>query len=327
MVVTAGAVHGTIGGGHLEFKAIEIARSNIAAGAPRALHRFPLGATLGQCCGGVVNLLFEPVPAGATWVEMLAQRLACGQHCIVVSPVSGDVGAGKLVVGVNDDVCEVAAGSLGSVDLVSQALAIARAMLDEERQTTIKTLAAPAGGLAQTYFFDSLRAPDFRIVLFGAGHVGRALVKTMVDIDCRIRWVDGREGEFPHDVPANVETVCTDAPEAEVFAALSGSYFLVMTHSHALDQSLSQLILQRADFNYFGLIGSHSKRRQFERRLLERGISEAQLARMTCPIGTAGIAGKEPAAIAIAVAAEILQVRSRSKGRLPAFMPASSAAR
>jgi xanthine/CO dehydrogenase XdhC/CoxF family maturation factor len=108
-------------------------------------------------------------------------------------------------------------------------------------------------------------------------------------------------------VPANVEVVATDVPEAEVDAAPADAFFLVMTHSHALDEALTQRILQRADFAYFGLIGSTSKRHQFERRLLARGFQPAQLAAITCPIGIDGIENKHPSAIAIAVAAELLQ--------------------
>ena len=85
-----------------------------------------------------------------------------------------------------------------------------------------------------------------------------------------------------------------------------------MTHSHAQDEVLAERILARGDFAYFGLIGSASKRRQFERRLEARGTSRARLATMTCPIGITGIVGKEPEVIAIAVAAELLQVRSRA---------------
>ena len=268
MLVTANDVHGTIGGGHLEFKAIDIAknmiiehskldasqnaqsltpalspkrervrsvefaaanygRTSMASGA-RAMHRFVLGATLGQCCGGVMNLAFEAVAADAEWIE-------------------------------------------------------------------------PA----------TVRATDFHLVLFGAGHVGRAVVKVLSELSCTITWVDSREDEFPEDIPANVKCVCTDEPECEIDAANAGSYFLVMTHSHALDQTLAERILRRADFAYFGLIGSLTKRRQFERRLQDRGISAAQLAGMSCPIGAAGIYGKEPATIAIAVAAEILQRRGK----------------
>ncbi len=228
IIVTANEVHGTIGGGHLEFKAIDIAKNMIATGDARGMHRFVLGATLGQCCGGVMNLAFEAVAADAEWL----------------APV-----------------------------------------------------AAPT--------------PDFHIVLFGAGHVGRAAVKVLSELSCAITWVDSREDEFPQDIPANVQCVCTDEPECEIDAAGPDSYFLVMTHSHALDQTLSEHILRREDFAYFGLIGSLTKRRQFERRLQDRGISAAQLAEMSCPIGAAGIYGKEPATIAIAVAAEILQRRSK----------------
>ncbi len=241
MFVTASKVSGTIGGGHLEFKAIDIARNMILSSGARAIHRFVLGATLGQCCGGVMNLAFEAIDAEACGMEK-----------------------------------------------------------------------APT--------------PDFQLVLFGAGHVGRAVVRTLADLPCATTWVDSREDEFPNDIPANEQRVCTDEPECEVDAAAAGSYFLVMTHSHALDQVLSERILKRDDFAYFGLIGSLSKRRQFERRLLDRGVSQAQLARMRCPIGVDGIAGKAPATIAIAVAAELLQHHSaRASAALPANYAASSA--
>ena len=236
MIVTAGAVHGTIGGGHLEYKAIAIARDRLAArDALGALRRFPLGASLGQCCGGVVELLFETVSDDSAWKDLLADA---------------------------------------------------------------RVRAA--------------RASDFTIVLFGAGHVGRALVPMLAGLPCRVTWVDERADAFPRELPANVVSVCTDVPEDEVDAAPAGAYFLVMTHSHALDETLAEAILRRGDHAYFGLIGSATKRRAFERRLARRGMPVARFATMTCPIGVAGIPGKEPAAIAIAVAAEMLQVRARA---------------
>jgi xanthine dehydrogenase accessory factor len=112
---------------------------------------------------------------------------------------------------------------------------------------------------------------------------------------------------FPVTLPANVRTVVTDVPEAEVDAAGAGAYFLVMTHSHPLDEALTERILRRTDFAYFGLIGSKSKRRQFERRLAARGLPPARFDAMTCPIGIGGIKGKEPGIIAVAVAAQLLQ--------------------
>jgi xanthine dehydrogenase accessory factor len=91
-----------------------------------------------------------------------------------------------------------------------------------------------------------------------------------------------------------------------------------MTHSHPLDQTLAEAILRRGGFTYFGLIGSMSKRRQFERRMAHHGFSEASFNDMTCPIGVPGITGKEPSTIAVAVAAQLLQVReARAAKRRP----------
>jgi xanthine dehydrogenase accessory factor len=303
MVVTATDIFGTIGGGHLEHKAIGIARDLLAGGGAPALHRFPLGASLGQCCGGAAQLLFEPFHGSGAWVESLAAMRAAGAECALVTPVRGDATAGRRVV-----TATTAIGTLGSGPLDDEATALARALLAEKGDPRLATLGT---GTGLEVFIDVLRRPDFSVVLFGAGHVGRALVHALAGIDCRIRWIDAREDAFPATVPANVDCVIADVPEAEVATAPEGAYFLVMTHSHPQDEALAERILARGDFAYFGLIGSASKRRQFEKRLETRGTPRSRLAMMTCPIGIAGIAGKEPGVIAIAVAAELLQVRSR----------------
>ena len=127
-----------------------------------------------------------------------------------------------------------------------------------------------------------------------------------------LHWIDTRDDILPQNPPAGVCTICTDTPEAEVDAAAAASYFLVMTHDHSLDQRLSEQILLRDDFAFFGLIGSLSKRRNFETRMQRRGINPQKFERMTCPIGIDGIHSKQPAQIAISVAAEILQVYDRA---------------
>ena len=233
MLVTRDDVIGTIGGGHLEYSAIDIARRQLGGTEVQTMRRFPLGASLGQCCGGVVNLTFEPV-----------------------SPDS--------------------------------------ALADQ----------------VERYFRDAVSAPDFSIVVFGAGHVGRSLAVMLGEIPCRVTWVDTRDDAFPSGLSDNIDAIVTDAPEVEVDAAPRASYFLVMTHSHALDETLTERILRRGDFAYFGLIGSLSKRRQFERRLTARGIDPALFARLTCPIGIGRIPGKEPGVIAIAVVAELLRTKA-----------------
>ncbi len=147
------------------------------------------------------------------------------------------------------------------------------------------------------------------LVLFGAGHVGAAVVRALAELPCRITWVDQREEMFP------VHHACQCAGGSDRHAGMHrrlrgrpASTFLVLTHSHALDQRLSEHILRRPGSDWFGLIGSKTKRKQFQRRLAERGIAEQRLRDMVCPIGLPGIVGKAPAVIAASVVAQLLQV-------------------
>jgi xanthine dehydrogenase accessory factor len=102
----------------------------------------------------------------------------------------------------------------------------------------------------------------------------------------------------------------SDAPEYEIADLPPESYVLVMTHSHQTDLLIVEAALRRGGFRYVGLIGSRTKRARFAKRLAQGGISLEAIARLICPIGVADIAGKHPAEIAIAAAAQILQVRT-----------------
>jgi xanthine dehydrogenase accessory factor len=169
------------------------------------------------------------------------------------------------------------------------------------------------------WMLDPCLPPRAQLFLFGAGHVGAAIVALLGTLPCQVSWIDEREDQFPQALPSNVMTEATDTPEAVIDAAPAGSSFLVMTHSHALDQQLAEAILRKQDIGWFGLIGSKTKRVQFERRLRARGIAEQRLTDMVCPIGIPGIKGKEPATIAIAVVAQLLQLweqRNRAEDTL-----------
>jgi xanthine dehydrogenase accessory factor len=153
-------------------------------------------------------------------------------------------------------------------------------------------------------------APRFFLQLYGAGHVGRAIVALLSGIDCRVQWIDERDSEFPAQaLPAHIERLCVEPVEAEVAQAPAGAHYLVLTHSHDLDLRITEAILRRGDFAYLGLIGSRTKRSRFLHRFEERGVPAEALARLTCPIGVPGIAGKQPEVIAVAVVAQLLQQR------------------
>lgn len=149
-------------------------------------------------------------------------------------------------------------------------------------------------------------------MIFGAGHVGAALVRALSLLDVRITWVDCRPELFSGDLPPRVTPLVVEEGEDLPGAAQQaqpGTYFLVLTHNHDLDYAICEAIFQRQDYAYFGLIGSATKRARFEHRLVARGLDPARLAELTCPIGIPGIGGKEPAVIAASVVAQILQVR------------------
>jgi xanthine dehydrogenase accessory factor len=196
------------------------------------------------------------------------------------------------------------AGSLGDTGLEVEAVARARAMLHEGGRKPCLTRSE--GGA--TLIHEPVRDDRFDLMLFGAGHVGRAVVEVMAGLACRITWIDSRAGELPADVPGNVAVRVSSAPEGEVAGLPDDACWLVMTHSHDLDFELCARVLERGGFRYLGLIGSATKRARFRNRFLARGIAPEALARLTCPIGIAGIAGKHPREIAIAVAAEILRI-------------------
>ena len=286
MIVTRDSARHTIGGGHLEWKAIESARQVLKEGMRmshmRRLERFALGPSLGQCCGGAVVLAFERLDvADLGWISSLAKRVAAGQstvRSVSFGPAPDAVMLSEPEPGVESADCLLWDG----------------AGFEESSSLLTETIAPR----------------DFAVVLFGAGHVGAALVRVLGTLQCHVRWVDERDAQFPPPEllqASNVTIDPNDAPDEAIDQAAPQTYFIVMTHNHTLDLELAERILRRGDFAFFGMIGSHSKRKQFEHRLAARGIDPAQIARMKCPLGVDGIDDKSPEIIAISAAAQVLQ--------------------
>ncbi|RCX09392.1 xanthine dehydrogenase accessory factor [Extensimonas vulgaris] len=156
------------------------------------------------------------------------------------------------------------------------------------------------------------------LALFGAGHVGRALVQVLAPLPFAVRWFDSREDAFPAqpcDAPMLPEEALRCEHSEPVHGAVAslapGTRVLIMSFSHAEDFALVHACLRRqrarGDLPFIGLIGSRTKWATFASRLRARGFAEHELAHITCPIGVPGIRGKEPAVIAVAVAAQLLQ--------------------
>jgi len=264
VVRPSGGMYGTIGGGELEYEAIEEARAALAAGRGPARRRsVGLGPELGQCCGGRV-----------VWrVETFDRR-----DLAALTPLRAAEREGPFV-------------------------ALARLAADGRVERRLGD--APEDG-EQPETFGEATTP---VYLFGAGHVGRALALTLAALPFTVRWIDPRPDEFPKLAPANATMVAAADPPAELKAASDGAFVLAITHSHPLDLAVVAEALRQDRFAYVGMIGSATKRARFHSQLRAAGIAEERIAKLICPIGLAGIVGKDPAVIAVAVAAQLLMAR------------------
>lgn len=209
MIVTGGAISGSIGGGALEYMAIDRARRMLAEGGAEAAMEVALGPEIGQCCGGRVALTLDRRPA---------------------------------------------------------------------------TVPPPA--------------PE--VLIFGAGHVGRALAVALAPLPVRARLIDSRADELAQ---ARGPVTLTPLPEAEIRAARPGSAVVILTHDHALDFLLAVEALARGDAAYIGMIGSRTKRAAFQAHAARARIDAA---RLTCPLAAHAPRDKRPEVIATFTAAEIM---------------------
>lgn len=153
------------------------------------------------------------------------------------------------------------------------------------------------------------------LLLFGAGHVGRALALAMAPLPFSVRWIDPRPDAFPGAFPPNVEPVAQSDPVREISAAPAGAQVLILTHSHALDLALCDAALRREDLPFVGVIGSATKRARFLSQLRAMGHGVNALVRLTCPIGIRDLGSKEPAVIAAGVVVQLLQERAGQAAR------------
>jgi len=223
-------------------------------------------------------------------------------------------------------------GSIGGGHLEWQAMTQARAWLAGQIVPALQSfklgpaLGQCCGGALQLRF-ERVDAADLAVLqqgfaaeqsqwpvlaLFGGGHVGAALVQVLGRLPLQLRWVDSRDGIFPDQVPDNVVCEHSDPVQSAVAGLPAQTQVLIMSFSHAEDLELVAACLRRqrlqADLGLIGLIGSRSKWATFRHRLEARGFAEPELAQVTCPIGLPGITGKQPEVIAVAVAAQVLQV-------------------
>lgn len=262
----------------------------------------------------------------SAWLDALGALRDRSEPCVVVTVTSTkgstprDPGARMIV-----DRTGIAWGTIGGGRLEQLAAERAAAMLQEERpeaRTERVPLAASAGqccGGEVTVFLEAFAWRKRRVVVFGAGHVGQALGGLAPWLGAEVLLIDPREeAELIPRVPAEraYSLRLVDAPEGEIDELEDHDLVLIMTHSHALDMDLLVAALRRGTFPYLGLIGSQRKWARFQKLLAQRGFSEADWRRVTCPIGV-GAPSKEPHQIALSVAAELAPILQSTPSPLP----------
>jgi xanthine dehydrogenase accessory factor len=299
MLVSETQLRGTIGGGQLEYVVIDKARQILADKSlpHHQLMQLPLGPELAQCCGGYTEIMLERLQdTDLTCFEGLENAGTHENAYAVMCHWTAQAVRRELLLfseAPRADAPQICAALEEAQNFGTSSI------IEAEKYSGNFTLVEP------------LTVNRFQLVIFGAGHVGRAVVHTLSPLPCQIIWVDQRQDEFPETIPANVLKTLTSAPVEMARKVAKNSYFLIMTHSHKLDQELVAEILKRGDSSYLGLIGSKTKKARFINRLKSSGFSDADLGALTCPIGIAGAEGKHPTEIAISVAAEILQVHAQ----------------
>src|ERR1700677_1605364 len=277
VVRPSGGFHGTVGGGALEFAALEAANEALRRGRGPARRRsLALGPELGQCCGGRVE-----------WrVETFDMR---------------DL----------DDLSALAIAEGGTLATLS-----ARLEPDGRVQRMLGSSVSERrlARVAEETWMETLGVVARAVYLFGAGHVGRALALALAPLPFAVRWIDPRRDAFPTHAPANVTLIHAPEPAAELMSAPDDALLVVLTHSHALDLEIVAEALRVERFGYVGLIGSATKRARVLSQMRAASLTEVQLARLVCPIGVPGLESKDPAVIAVSTAAQLLIVSEKLAG-------------
>lgn len=274
MLVWRDGQSGTIGGGALEHQALHLARQRLGTAGPGETLRRPLGPALGQCCGGDVTLAIEVFDAAT--VEEIPKDAT-----IYMRPT------------------EAAAGHAEP--------------LAAQRAARRLRSGQPVPPLQADWLVEPLGQARQPIWIWGAGHVGHALVAILSGLPVDVVWVDDRPDAFPDTLPAATTKLIAANPVEAVPHAPDQARHYVITYSHALDFALVDALLRRS-FCAVGLIGSATKKARFLKRLRAAGHSQAHLDQLHCPIGDPRL-GKHPQAIAVGVVHALLKELSGTAER------------
>ncbi|RWD88141.1 xanthine dehydrogenase accessory protein XdhC [Mesorhizobium sp.] len=276
MLVSASAIFGTIGGGQLEYMAIDKARQLISPLEGEMAAKRPEGVGRGSARPKKMPSTAAATPPGGFAATLPSRgreaRIEADEVCttldVPLGPEIGQCCGGRVEV------------LIRPVDAALERALIAKAEAEEAR-------------LPHVY-------------VFGGGHVGQALAATLALLPIHALVVETRADAL-EGMPETVETRLTPMPESAVREAPAGSAFVILTHDHALDFLIVAEALRRDDAAYVGMIGSKTKKATFKNWFLKSTEgSEAEFNRLVSPIGGNAVKDKRPPVIAALAAAEIM---------------------
>jgi xanthine dehydrogenase accessory factor len=256
-----------------------------------------LGPSLGQCCGGSVSLLFERF-----------------EHSSIAALKLFALAPDSLMVRLTrSGVAPILAADRRDLDgqLPLNVRSVMNAMLTGRRPREAVLVSCRDGG--ESWWIEPVETNRTPLVLYGAGHVGREIVHAFARLPFQIIWVDTDAGRFPSAIPVHATRLIAANPADAVAHLPSDARHIVMTYSHPIDLEICHAVLKRDAFAFLGVIGSRTKRVRFLKRLAELGHEASSRERLVCPIGIDGLTGKEPAVIAVSVAAQMIQHAATSR--------------
>ena len=308
------AAFGSIGGGNLEFKALSFAKDMLnLKDNSNQLIKYPLGATLGQCCGGYVKVMFESfVRSNSTlkgtdsWVEKVSKLYRDSEDFILATAINNDNNSkldkqkflytNKNFYSYSDD-----------KELSNFVKENASSLMQSSQSPTIVEFENQSGFKSEVCLEKVLSSKLQPVVIFGAGHISRALMPILINLPIKLFWIDDRQEQFDkyQGDTSQIKIICDDFVES-VSDLPTDIYCLVITYSHKIDYEICETMINQNNFSYLGMIGSSIKGKKFRDRLIQKKYPKEVVKKFTCPIGEKQNFLKSPTAIAVTIAMDLI---------------------
>ncbi len=315
------AVFGSIGGGNLEFKALSFAKEMLnLKNNSNQLIKYPLGATLGQCCGGYVKVMFESFlrPNSSlkdkdSWIEKASKLLNSSEDFVLATSIDNDKNA-RLDKHKFLFTQKSFYSSSGDKKLSQFVESHASKLLQASQSPTIVEFMDDEGLKSDICLEKVASSELLPVAIFGAGHISRALMPILINLPVKLFWIDDRQDQFDKYLgeTSQIKIICDDLV-ASVSDLPDNIYCLVITYSHKIDFEICEKMIIQNNFSYLGMIGSSIKGKKFRDRFIQKSYSEEVVNKFTCPIGEKQKFLKSPTAIAVTIAMDLINFIENKK--------------